>query len=408
LFDLTHANIEKLIQSRYPLSKDMRGLLRVVLGTGVTVGEQVAAARVLMGKNAGKLPRLTDARKGQRLSYKELNRQVFETLSRKFLIPEGYDGYYAPAKKSVFHGGTFHSEIMLVNAYQSIENAGGGQAAPVISNRTAKWAMPRLFMEYCKGSKRLVKPYGGNMTIFCTGGMAVRLYLQQKKLNLPAKIRQTKDFDFTFAIPRQLTSQKAVASYAYAMQMIMTRHLTGFIYWLNKNYEGINARLKVNRYTSSKYDAPRLQVPGTHRKVYQVISYQIESGKNDLTDLVDTALAVYPHASRDMLQLPISYKLGIPIQKLKYQVKDSLALLSGSFLYKGLISKRNPIKGAVKEKGQKNAERVLELLRISKQNKSLENARRAAVPLLSNITINNFKGARESAKKVNKVLKKIV
>jgi len=82
--------------------------------------------------------------------------------------------------------------------------------------------------------------------------------------------------------------------------------------------------------------------------------------------------------------------------------------LSGSFLYKGLISKRNPIKGAVKEKGQKNAERVLELLRISKQNKSLENARRAAVPLLSNITINNFKGARESAKKVNKVLKKIV
>ena len=192
------------------------------------------------------------------------------------------------------------------------------------------------------------------------------------------------------------------------MQTIMTKHLSGFVQWLNKNYVGVNARLKVNRYTRSRFDTPRLQVPGTKRKVYQVISYQVATGKNDITDLVDTALAVYPHARRDMLQLPISYKLGIPIQKLKYQVKDSLALLSGSFIYKGLISKRNPIKGAVKEKGQKNAERVLELLQVSKRNKSLNKARRAVVPLLSYIAINNFKGARESAKKVNKVLKKIV
>ena len=408
LFDLDHANIEKLIRSGYPLSKETKGLLRDVLGTGVTIGEQVAAAQILMGKNAGSLPRLTNTHKGQRLSYKELNRLVFGTLSRQFLIPEGYDGYYASEKHSLFHGGKFHSEIMLVNAYQRIENAGGKQPAPVVSGRSITWALPRLFTEYCKGTKTLVKTYGGNMTIFCTGGMAVRLYLEQKKINLPPKIRQTKDFDFTFAVPRQLGSQKAVASYAYAMQTLMTKHLSGFVQWLNKNYVGVNARLKVNRYTRSRFDTPRLQVPGTKRKVYQVISYQVATGKNDITDLVDTALAVYPHARRDMLQLPISYKLGIPIQKLKYQVKDSLALLSGSFIYKGLISKRNPIKGAVKEKGQKNAERVLELLQVSKSKKSLNKARRAVVPLLSYIAINNFKGARESAKKVNKVLKKIV
>jgi hypothetical protein len=183
--------------------------------------------------------------------------------------------------------------------------------------------------------------------------------------------------------------------------------LSGFVQWLNKHYKGVNARLKVNRYTRSKYDAPRLQIPGTKRKVYQVISYQIETGKNDLTDLVDTALAVYPRASRDMIHLPLSYKLGIPIQKLKYQVKDSLALLSGSFLYKGLISKRNPIKGVVKEKGQKNAERVLELLQISKQNKNLNNVRQAVVPLLRNVTLGNLKKAKASAHRVNKALKKI-
>jgi len=407
LFDLTHANIEKLLRSKYPLSKEVKGLLRVVLGTGVTIGEQVAAVKILMGKNAGPLPRITNTRKGQRLSYKELNHIVFGALSHQFLIPEGYDGYYAPKKPSLFHGGTFHSEIMLVNAHQSIENAGGGQPAPVVSNRSIKWALPQLFIEYCKGTKRLVKPYGGNMTIFCTGGMAVRLYLQQKKANLPPKIRQTKDFDFTFAVPRQLPSQKAVASYAYAMQTIMTHHLTGFVQWLNRHYQGVNARLKVNKYARSKYDAPRLQVPGTKRKVYQVITYQIATGKNDVTDLVDTALAVYPRASRDMLHVPMSYTLGIPIQKLKYQVKDSLALLSGSFLYRGLIAKRNPIKGAVKEKGQKNAERVFELLRISKRNRTLNNARRAAAPLLQNVTLGNLKKAKVNAKRVNRVMKKI-
>jgi hypothetical protein len=252
-----------------------------------------------------------------------------------------------------------------------------------------------------------MKQYGGGMTIFCTGGMAVRLYLQQLKLNLPPKIRRTSDFDFTFAVPRQLPSEKAVTTYAYAMKTIMTDHMVGFVKWLNKNYKGVNARIKVNKYQRSKYDTPRLQVPGTKRKVYQVITYQVVTGKNDITDLVDTALAVYPRASRAMLQLPMSYKLGIPIQKLKYQVRDSMALLSGSFIYRGLISKRNPLKGEVKEKGEKNAERVIELLRVSKRNATLRNARSAVAPLLRNITFGNLKAARVSARRVNKVVKRI-
>jgi hypothetical protein len=406
LFELTHSNIQKLLQN-YPLKAETKKLLRIALGTGMTVGQQVKAVRAILGDKAGPLPRVSDTRTGQRLSYKQLNRKVFGNLSREFLSPEGYDGYYAPAKRSIFHHGTFHSEIMLVNAYQRIENAGGNQPAPVASRRSFKWALPRLFMEYCKGTKRLVKPYGGNMVIFCTGGMAVRLYLQEKKLNLPSKIRQTSDFDFTFAIPRQLSSAKSVASYAYAMQKIMTAHLSGFTEWLNRNYKGIDARLKVNAHARSRYDAPRLQVPGTNRKVYQVVTYQIATGKNDVTDLIDIALAVYPRASRSMLQLPLSYKLGIPIQKLKYQLKDSMALLSGSFVYRGLISKRNPLRGEAKEKGLKNTERVFELLQISKRNASLATARRAAAPLLTAITLGNYAYAKARAKNVNRVLKKI-
>lgn len=406
LFDLTHANIEKLLKSKYPLSTETRGLLRVVLGTGVTIGEQALAAKILMGEKAGTLPSISNTRKGQRLSYKNLNRQVFGKLSSEFLKPEGYDGYYAPKKPSIFHGGTFHSEIMLVNAYSSIENIVG--PAPVVSRKLFKWALPKLFMQYCKGTTRLVREYGGGLTIFCTGGMAVRLYLQQKKTNLPPKIRRTSDFDFTFAVPRKLSSESVVSSYVFTMQKIMTAHLNGFIRWLNREYQGINARLKINKFTRSRFDTPRVQVPGTGRRVYQVITYQIVTGRNEATDLVDTALAVYPKSSRSMLHLPFSYKIGIPIQKLKYQLKDSMALLSGSFIHGGLISHRNPLTGKVKEKGYKNAERVFELLKASKRNASLSNARRAAGPLLKNIALKNLKRARRNAVGVNRAMKKIV
>ena len=407
LFDLTHANIQKLVTSQYPISETTRGLLRVILGTGVTVGEQVVAAKLLLGeKGAGPLPKISNTRKGQRLSYKDLNRHVFGKLSSEFLIPEGYDGYYSPKKPSLFHGGTFHSEIMIVNANKCIENAVG--PTPVVTRKSFKWSVPKLFIEYSKGTTRLTRQYGGGMTIFCTGGMAVRLYLQQKKRSLPPKIRRTSDFDFTFAVPRQLRSEKLVSSYVFTMQKIMTAHLMGFIRWLNREYMGINARLKINKFVRSPFDAPRMQVPGTGRKVYQVITYQIVTGHHDVTDLVDTALAVYPRADRSMLHLPYSYKLGIPIQKLKYQLKDSMALLSGSFIHKGLISHRNPLTGKVKEKGEKNAERVFELLKISKRNSSLHGARKAVRPLLRDIALRNLRRARRNARGVNRALKKIV
>jgi hypothetical protein len=166
-----------------------------------------------------------------------------------------------------------------------------------------------------------------------------------------------------------LPSDKVVGSYVHFMRKLMTGHVARFVTWLNRNYPGINARIKVNRFVRSPYWNPREQVPGTHRKIYQVISYQIVTGKNDATDLVDTALAVYPGSGRHMIHVPLSYRTGIPIQKVKYQVKDSLALLSGSFLYDGLISQRNPLTGKHPEKGEKNTERALALLRVSKKNK---------------------------------------
>jgi hypothetical protein len=332
-------------------------------------------------------------------------------LAREFLRPEGYDGYYSPNKKSIFHGGSFHSEIMLNNAYQCIERDAAKGPLPVVSGRSFGWALPRLFTEFTKGTTRLVRPYGGGLTIFCTGGMAVRLYLQTRKQQLKTKIRKTSDFDFTFALARKLNSDKQVSSYVFTMRKIMSAHLNAFVRWLNREYKGVNARLRISSFTRSPWDNPRVQVPGTGRRVYQVISYQIITGRNEVTDLVDTALAVYPNSNRHMLHLPFSYKIGIPIQRLRYQLKDSLALLSGSLIHKGLISKRNPIIGAVKEKGQKNAERVASLLRVvgqrKKYYKNLTNVARRTVPLLESVSDMNLKKARVYARNVNRAMKKI-
>jgi hypothetical protein len=141
------------------------------------------------------------------------------------------------------------------------------------------------------------------------------------------------------------------------------------------------------------------------------MTYQIITGNREVVDLVDTALAVYPRASRNMIHLPFSYKTGIPIQKLRYQLKDSMALLSGSFIYKGLISKRNPLTGVVKEKGQKNVERVKELVKVIRSKRSyyknLVPAANSTGPLLVNISLNNKRAAVRNARAVNKALKKI-
>jgi hypothetical protein len=241
--------------------------------------------------------------------------------------------------------------------------------------------------------------------------MGVRMYLMALGRSLPPKIRRTADFDFTFAVPRKLASEKMVSTYALTMRTIMYDHLNGFIRYLNRNYQGINASLRMNRYKRSAYDSPRLQVPGTGRRVYQVMTWQIITGKKEVTDLVDTALAVYPRASRDMLHLPYSYRTGIPIQKLRYQLKDSLALLSGSIIHKGLISKRNPLIGEAKEKGQKNAERVKELIKVVRSKRSyyknLAPIANSTGPLLVNLNLKNLRAARQSATVVNKALKKI-
>lgn len=415
LFDLTDKNVRLLLSSKYPLSQPTKELLRVALGTGVTRGYQKQAIYHLFGspdaKNLG--IRTVNTGRGERLSYKILNKYVFGNLAREFLVPEKYDGYYAPKRKSIFHMGGFHSEIMLTNAYRLIEKSGTPMKRlttpvrlPIVSGKSLKWAIPRIFAEYSKRTRLLIKPYG-KLIIFCTGGMAIRTYLAKRGLPLATKIRRTADYDFTFALPELARSNSELATHVSQMRKIMSRHIISFINYLNRKYKGANAQLKISQFVRSPYNNPRMQVPSTKRRIYQVYSFQVILGNGETVDLADAALAVYPGASRKMLHQEFSKRLGIPIQRLRYQLKDELAILTGSFLYSGLISKRNPLTGK-KEKGAKDVARVRALLKVVNSAKdkyaNLKTVSTKTKNFLSAISKKNLKGAKERARTVEKLL----
>ena len=86
LFVLSHKNV-KLLLDKYPMSAAAKVMLRLALGTGTTRARQHLAYKVVL-RGKGYLPGARNTRPGQRLSFGELDHQVFEKLSREFLLPE--------------------------------------------------------------------------------------------------------------------------------------------------------------------------------------------------------------------------------------------------------------------------------------------------------------------------------
>jgi hypothetical protein len=330
-------------------------------------------------------------------------------FSREFLIKYGYDGYYAANKRSVFHEGHFNSEIMLTNAYQKIERA--HDRLPVASRRVLLFpqTISRLFLEYSKRHRGLLKS-SKEFTIFCTGGQAVNLLLRGLKRRIPKLIRGTTDFDMSFAVSEPIRTMTALKRKAEAMRKFMLAHITGFVAFINKNYKGARATFRLNRLGQGTI-TPRLQVPATKRRTYLVHNWQIVMGKH-VVDLADAALALYPGASRAWLSKRFSGETGIPIQQLKYQFIDTLAILSGSFVHKGVVKQRNPLTGKKMEKGQKNAARVNQMSRViarhPKNYKNIVPATLKARALLNKIRTGHLPGAEARAKSANRILKNLV
>jgi len=405
LFNMTHDNIRLLLKGP-DLDFRTKRRLQLAFGTNTTLSVQIR--KLAKHASSNNLPKGVKGR-GERASWTELNRILDMYFSREFLIKHGYDGYYAANKRSVFHEGHFNSEIMLTNAYQKIERA--HDRLPVASRRVLLFpqTISRLFLEYSKRHRGLLKT-SKEFTVFCTGGQAVNLLLRGLKRKIPRLIRGTTDFDMSFAVSEPLKSMASLKRKAEAMRKFMLAHISGFVAFINRNYKGARATFRLNRLGQGTI-AARLQVPATKRRTYLVHNWQIVMGKQ-VVDLADAALALYPGASRAWLSKRFSGETGIPIQQLKYQFIDTLAILSGSFVHKGVVKQRNPLTGKKMEKGQKNAARVDQMSRViarhPKDYKNIVPATLKARALLNKIRTGHLPSAEARARSANRILKNLV
>lgn len=406
LFEMNHENIRKVL-ALPNLSKVTKWRLETAFGTGITTGEQIRRLKAYKMKD---IPKGIDPKLGgQRASWTVLNKKLGTYFSQDFLRARGYDGYYAEGKWSVFHAGFFSSEIMLTNAYQKIERAEG--RLPVLSLRSLTFpqVLARLFTEYSKRNKRLIRPHK-EFVIFCTGGQAVNLYLRQRtraaRLRL---IRQTSDFDFSFAVKDPIKSAMELRHKGAVMRRVMQEHMDGFAQFINKNYKGANVEVRFK--PGRRVLHPPLQVPATGRRTYIVYTWQLKVGKK-IIDVADSALALYPGASREWLSKRFSMATGIPIEQAKYQLIDALGILAGSFLHTTQVAKRNPLTGNAL-KGGKNMVRANQLSKViinHAKNYKPELVRLSTKTrnLLNKIKNKNLRGARIEAATLEALVKNLV
>lgn len=398
LFVMSHANVMKIMRDPR-VSSSTKIMLRLALGTKTTRARQVRAYHEVLGGRE-RIPGIKNTRPGQRLSVTELDKQVFEKLSREFLRPNKYDGFYSPPKQSIFHGGLFHSEIMVCDARHTLEHILSKKLGVPIRHALGRAelvkSLPSLFVEYSRKQQRLTRPYGG-FIIHLGGGMAVKLYLEARGIKAPPKVLKTTDFDFTFSVPRQLRSKIGVRLRADIMRRIMTTHLAGFTAWLGRYY-GVRPEIIVKDFVP-----PVSVLPSTGKRVYHVVSYALRfPGVAKPVDFVDTTLACVPGLTREHIHYMYTKQFGMPIERLKYLSKNVLAVLAGSFATKDpALKSRNPLLGNRSEKGLKNTARMASLIK-------LKGARQSSIvrTFVRNIQTGKVRDAFQHARQVLKNIKR--
>jgi hypothetical protein len=382
LFNLNHKNVKLIFKH---LKHDTQLGLKFVLGTNVRRGQQASVYKRVVNSRLPRRYKINPQNRGERLSVTNINTDVFQKLSTDFLIPQGYDGYYSSAKRSRFHGGIFPSEIMLCNANRVLVRPGVDRA-PLLSRVSVIRELPQLFIQYCRKNRVLLKSFRNFFIPQLGGGMGVKLYLEARGKQAPLKVRNTTDFDFTFAVPKKVKDWK---TRAYIMKQTMYNHVSGFVAWLNKTYTRTNARLVIHEFV------PEIKLlPATGKYIYHVCQFRIQfPGQKEPMDFVDTTLAYVPGASRADIHPVYSRMYGLPIERLKRLYDSVAAVLAGSFIFPG-VKPRNPIYGNRPEKGQKNVARLSALQNLAPKNVSIVRK------FIRNIKKRNVHGAKINANKI--------
>lgn len=354
LFRMNHTSLKKVFSQLRPITVK---LLKFAFGTDVERKVQSKYFYKLFGTpknsniklNYGSLP-------GQRLSMKVIDARVFKMFARDFLTRNGYDGAFVSRKVSSFHKKVLRTEIFITRPMDTLVNV---RVAPTPIKKHQ--SLQDMFIKYTSGTKRLLRPYRADgMTLFLTGGMAIKLYLGARHANISKRVADTSDFDFKCAVPESLKTERSIESHALAMKRIMTGHMVGFVKYLVDTC-GLPTILIIKEVKG----APLQKAGGPSiKKLYKVYNFAIQLGpKSPVEELVDVSLVVYPSIGRDHLNLKFSRMFGMGIPKLKYLWKDTVRLLAGSFV-DPLIKLRNPIYGNKKEKGLKNTHRIRNLSKL--------------------------------------------
>lgn len=393
LFVLTHDSLKKVFKY---LSGNTRLLMSFVFGTGIKRTNQEITLKKIMHS---KTPFAKSFRKrGERLSVTEIDAIALEAFSREFILRHGYDGVYMPEKKSKFHRGVFHSEMYI--------SRGGllTEAGPVSINPHSRYtrtsytikSMSDLFIEYTKHTKGLLKAHPSKFVMFLGGGMAVKLYLEARGIKTAA----TSDFDFKFAVPRVLKTKREIEVYSDEMRRIMSRHVSGFVRFLKMR--GIHVNIEFKEIEGVPFDKPGGR-DSIKKKVYKVYNYTLVTPSGRKHELVDASLVVVPGISRKHISLKWSRKFGLPIQTLTRLWRDTLYVLAGSFVV-DTIKLRNPINGAKKEKGIKDAIRAGHLSYLTARRKKLKQLVTLSRQLITNVVVRNKRSGEIHSRKILKKL----
>ena len=384
LFIINRSNITKLLNKGI-LTQNTSNRLRFVTGIDVTRRQQVEALNRLKllfspaersARNAGQ--RFKNNTPGQRWSFGNLDAAAFRGLCKEFLTPNGYDGYYAFPKKSNFHGGEFHKEMMLCDATDKLVRVKQTNVSsrieknllltPFAGKQNIDKVIPELFRTYVSNNKIKYNGIPGAI-MYLTGGMAVKVYTDSVgskfKKDVNQSISSTKDFDFTVATNSPFVKNANTNQSINYVKNVWINYLTGFINTLNQYYN-VSSRLEV--IDRVKTYSPRLQNSITGRRIYQVLSFNIKTDGKTI-DFVDVAVCVVPGVNDTWINKTVSNSSGFPILQHKYLMKEVASVLIRSFISSNsLNTNRNPINGSKKEKGIKDIVRASALCSISKTN----------------------------------------
>jgi hypothetical protein len=318
---------------------------------------------------------------GARASLYNTNKEAFSVICKKFFGPKGYDGYYAYQKTTPYHRnktgmlGEFHSEMMICNASKKIIRVsetkkipGGNQNIPLFNtplatNQNIQDAIPRIFIEFVKINKI---PYNfvDKRFTYLTGGMAVRVLTNNVALNntIKNKVENTNDFDFTVATPRQYTPAYLQAAIKKTRE-VFDPYLTNFVNTLNAYYPSVSTST-LEIIPKRVFSNGKIQNNLTGRTLYTVISYNIKTGSKTI-DLADVAICWVPGIDETWIDKTTTNSKGFPVLKHNYLLKDIGILLAKSFFSRNKFNtKRNPLTGSSKEKGEKNMYRLSALCSV--------------------------------------------